>query len=167
MARPSWDEYFLDLTETVAKRATCDRGRSGCVIVRDNRILATGYVGSPPGLPHCDDVGHLMKQVIDDDGQVRSHCMRTIHAEQNAICQAARHGISLQGATLYCKMEPCRVCAMMIISVGITRVVAYRRYHAAQETREMFAEAGIVLDVVEDTLERYEDQGPSSDQAAE
>ena len=155
MTRPSWDEYFLEMIETVAKRATCDRGRSGCVIVRDNRILTSGYVGSPPGLDHCDDVGHLMKQVIDEDGQTRDHCMRTIHAEQNAICQAARHGISLAGGTLYCKMEPCRVCAMMIISVGITRVVALRRYQAAQETRDMFERAGIQLDVVEDVLEAY------------
>ena len=158
MTRPSWDEYFLELTETVAKRATCDRGRSGCAIAKDNRILTTGYVGSPPGLDHCDDIGHLMKQVIDDDGETRSHCMRTIHAEQNAICQAARHGISLAGATLYCKMEPCRVCAMMIISVGIMRVVARRRYHAAQETREMFKTAGIELHVVEDVTESYENQ---------
>ena len=158
MPRPSWDEYFIELTETVAKRATCDRGRSGCVIVRNNRILTTGYVGSPPGLDHCDDVGHLMKKVMDDDGQIRSHCVRTIHAEQNAICQAARHGISLEGATLYCKMEPCRVCAMLIISVGIVRVVAKRRYHAAEETRAMFAQAGITLDVVEDELETYPDQ---------
>lgn len=158
MTRPSWDEYFLDLITAVAQRATCDRGRSGCVIVRDNRILTTGYVGSPPGLPHCDDVGHLMKQVMDEDGEVRNHCMRTIHAEQNAICQAARHGISLAGATLYCSMEPCRVCAMLIISVGIVRVVARRRYHAAQETRDMFKVAGIRLDVTEDTLEVYENQ---------
>jgi dCMP deaminase len=165
MTRPSWDEYFIGLTEAVATRATCDRGRSGCVVVRENRILATGYVGSPPGLPHCDDVGHQMKQVIDEDGQLRSHCVRTIHAEQNAICQAARHGISLQGATLYCKMEPCRVCAMMIISVGIKRVVAKRRYHAAKETRDMFAKAGVTLDVLEDTTEDYPDQAPGQGSA--
>ena len=157
-ARPSWDEYFLDLIETVGKRASCDRGRSGCVVTRDNRIVATGYVGSPPGLPHCDDVGHLMKKVIDDDGHERSHCVRTIHAEQNAICQAARHGLSLDGATLYCSMEPCRVCAMLIISVGIIRVVAQRRYHAADDTRDMFKAAGIQLDVAEDVVETYDDQ---------
>ncbi len=117
--RPDWDDYFIDMMDTVATRATCDRGRSGCIIVRDRRIISTGYVGSPAGLSHCDDVGHLMKQVIDDDGTTRQHCMRTIHAEQNAICQAAKHGISLEGSTLYCKMEPCRVCAMLIISCGI------------------------------------------------
>ncbi len=166
MTRPSWDEYFIEMTDTVAKRATCDRGRSGSVIVRENRILTTGYVGSPPGLPHCDEVGHLMKQVMDEDGAVRSHCMRTIHAEQNAICQAARHGISLAGATLYCTMEPCRVCAMLIISVGIRRVVAKRRYHAAQETREMFEKAGIQLDVLEDVVQTYENQAPIPQGAA-
>lgn len=156
--RPTWDEYFMRLTEEVARRATCDRGRCGCVVVKDKRIVATGYVGSPPGLPHCDDVGHLLKTVADDDGTVREHCVRTTHAEQNAICQAARHGISLAGATLYCTMEPCRVCAMLLISVGIQRVVARRRYHAGQETREMFRAAGIELVVLEDKVEEYHRQ---------
>lgn len=96
-----------------------------------------------------------MKTVIDDDGTERQHCVRTIHAEQNAICQAAKHGVSLKGATLYCKMEPCRVCAMLIISVGIVRVVALRRYQAAEETREMFEQAGVELEVMEDKLEAY------------
>ncbi len=159
-ARPSWDQYFIDLIETVARRATCDRGRSGCVVAKDNRIIATGYVGSPSGLPHCDDVGHLMKQVMDDDGKARSHCVRTIHAEQNAICKAARHGVRLEGSTLYCTMEPCRVCAMLIISVGIVRVVARRRYHAAAETREMFAAAAVTLEVMEDVIETYAEQIP-------
>ncbi len=156
--RPSWDEYFMDLVDQVAKRATCDRGKSGCLIVRDKRIICSGYVGSPPGFPHCDEVGHLMKKVIDEDGTVRQHCVRTIHAEQNAICQAARHGLSLQGTTLYCTMEPCRVCALLIISVGIKKVVAKRRYHAAAETRELFREADIEMVVMEDTVETYDDQ---------
>lgn len=158
MSRISWDDYFLDLMETVAKRATCDRGRSGCIIVRDRRIVSTGYVGSPPGLSHCDEIGHLMKEVIDEDGTVREHCVRTIHAEQNAICQAARYGIALEGTVLYCKMEPCRVCAMLIISTGIKKVVARKKYHAAQETREMFKQAGIELVVVEDEVESYSRQ---------
>ncbi|MCG8335485.1 MAG: cytidine/deoxycytidylate deaminase family protein [Proteobacteria bacterium] len=158
MSRISWDEYFMELMDTVAKRATCDRGRSGCLIVRDRRIVSTGYVGSPPGLPHCDDVGHLMKEVIDEDGTVRNHCVRTIHAEQNAICQAARYGISLEGTTLYCKMEPCRVCAMLIISSGIKKVVAKKKYHAAQETRDMFKEAGVELVVVDNEIETYTNQ---------
>ncbi|MBU2510590.1 cytidine/deoxycytidylate deaminase family protein [bacterium] len=158
MSRISWDDYFVELMETVAKRATCDRGRSGCIIVRDRRIVSTGYVGSPPGLPHCDEIGHLLKEVIDEDGTIRKHCVRTIHAEQNAICQAARYGISLEGTTLYCKMEPCRVCAMLIISSGIKKVVAKKKYHAAQETREMFRDAGVELIVLDDEVETYTNQ---------
>jgi len=156
--RPTWDEYFMEIMGTVARRATCDRGRSGCVIVKDKQILCTGYVGSPPGLEHCDDAAHKFKKVLMEDGSIKEHCVRTIHAEQNAICQAAKHGVSLDGATLYCRMEPCTVCAMLIISVGIKRVVAERRYQAAQETREMFAKVGIVLDVVHDELQTYENK---------
>jgi dCMP deaminase len=148
----------MGLAEEVGKRATCDRGRAGCIIVKQKRIMATGYVGSPPGLPHCDEVGHLLRRVIDEDGTERQHCVRTTHAEQNAICQAARYGIALEGATLYCKMEPCRVCAMLIISVGVKRVVARRRYHAGGDTREMFRQAGIELAVLEDSVEEYERQ---------
>lgn len=153
--RPDWDEYFLELTQQVARRATCDRGRSGSVIVRDKQILCTGYVGSAPGFSHCDDVGHLLRQVIDEDGVTRTHCMRTIHAEQNAILQAARNGTSLLGATLYCTMEPCRTCAMFIISTGITRVVAQHRYHAADDTRRMFEHVNIELVVGSDETLTY------------
>jgi len=156
--RPSWDEYFIDLVDEVAKRATCDRGKSGAIIVKEKRILCTGYVGTPPGFPHCDEVGHLLKKVIDEDGTVRQHCVRTIHAEQNAISQAARYGIPLEGTTLYCTMEPCRVCAMLIISVGIKKVVVKRRYHAAQETRDLFKQANLELVVMEDTVQEYKDQ---------
>jgi dCMP deaminase len=156
--RPSWDEYFIGLVDQVAQRATCDRGRSGCIIVRDKRILCSGYVGSPPGFPHCDEVGHEIRKVIDDDGIVRQHCIRTIHAEQNAICQAARYGISLNNTTLYCSMEPCRICAMLIISCGITKVVAKRKYHAGQYTRQLFKKAGIKLIVLENQIEHYENQ---------
>lgn len=99
-----------------------------------------------------------MKTVVDDDGTTRQHCVRTIHAEQNAICQAAKYGLSLKGATLYCKMEPCRVCAMLIISVGIVRVVARRMYHAASDTREMFRAAGVELVVLDESLEQYANQ---------
>ena len=156
--RPSWDEYFLGLVKEIGKRATCDRGKSGAIIVKDKRILCTGYVGAPPGLPHCDEVGHLMKKVIDEDGTVRQHCVRTIHAEQNAIIQAAKYGIKIEDSTLYCNMEPCRVCAMVIIAVGIKRVVCLKKYHAAQETRDMFKKAEIELEVIDDTLEQYTNQ---------
>ena len=154
-SRPSWDDYFLGLMEEVGKRATCDRCRSGCIIVKDKRIICTGYVGSPPGLPHCDEEGHMMKEVLEEDGTSKMHCVRTIHAEQNAICQAAKYGISLEGGTLYCKMEPCRVCAMLITTVGIIKVIAKRKYHAAKETREIFRRCNVELIVVENEVENY------------
>lgn len=156
--RPSWDDYFLGLVDQVASRATCDRGKSGCVVVRDKRIICTGYVGSPSGMPHCNEAGHEIRQMIDEDGTARRHCVRTVHAEQNAICQAARYGLSLADTTLYCSMEPCRVCAMLIASSGITRVVAGRRYHAGQDTRAILSEAGVMLDVVDDAVESYDGQ---------
>ena len=156
--RPSWDVYFLDLVKEVGKRATCDRGRSGAIITKDKRILCTGYVGSPPGLSHCDEVGHLMKKVTHGDGTESQHCVRTLHAEQNAIIQAAKYGIKIGDATLYCNMEPCRVCAMIIIGVGIKRVVCRKKYHAAQETREMFKTAGVELVVIDDNIEEYSNQ---------
>lgn len=156
--RPSWDDYFISMVDEIAKRATCDRGKSGALIVKEKRILCTGYVGSPPGFPHCDEAGHLLKKVIDEDGTVRQHCVRTIHAEQNAISQAARYGIPLDGSTLYCTMEPCRVCAMLIISVGIKKVIVKRRYHAGQDTRDLFKEAGIELTVMENEVQEYSNQ---------
>ncbi len=155
--RPAWDEYFMELTRTVAKRATCDRGRSGCVIVRDKRMLTTGYVGSPPGMAHCDEVGHHMKKMVHEDGSESWHCVRTLHAEQNAILQASKLGVSLEGATLYCKMTPCRVCAMLIMGTGIKRVVCERLYHAGKESEEMFAKAGIEFLSLENVVQKYLD----------
>jgi len=156
--RPSWDEYFMEVVYAISKRATCDRGRSGCVIARNHQILVTGYVGSPLGFPHCDEVGHQMKKTIHEDGNITQHCVRTVHAEQNAICQAARQGISIDGATLYCKMTPCRVCAMLIINCGIKRVYCEKRYHAGGESEEMFRQAGIELDYKFDEIEQYKNQ---------
>jgi dCMP deaminase len=156
--RPSWDEYFSKLVDAVAQRATCDRGRAGCVIVKDRQILVTGYVGSPKGLPHCDDVGHLLKKMVHEDGKVTQHCVRTVHAEQNAITQAARRGIALEGATLYVRMTPCRTCTMLIINTGIERVVCQKKYHAAEESEAMFREAGIRLDYLSEELLEYEGQ---------
>ncbi len=156
--RPSWDEYFMEIAHTVSKRATCDRGRSGCVIARGRQILVTGYVGSPIGLPHCDDAGHQMKKLQHEDGRVTTHCMRTVHAEQNAICQAAKLGISIEDATLYCRMTPCRVCAMLIINCGIKRVVCEKKYHAGSESEQLFAEAGVVLEYFADEVLQYKNQ---------
>jgi dCMP deaminase len=153
--RPSWDEYFMEIANTVSKRATCDRGRSGCVIVKDRQILVSGYVGSPNGLPHCDDVGHQMKKVLHEDASITEHCVRTVHAEQNAICQAAKRGIALEGSTLYCRMTPCRVCAMLIINCGIKRVVCEKKYHAGTESEEMFAKAGVELVLFKEEVLKY------------
>lgn len=156
--RPSWDEYFMEVCRAIAKRATCDRGKSGCVIAKDHQILATGYVGSPAGLPHCDDVGHEMKKMLHEDGTVTMHCVRTVHAEQNAICQAARRGVSIDGATVYCKMTPCRTCAMMLINCGIKRIVCEKKYHAGKESEQMFKTAGIPLEYVDESVEKYDNQ---------
>jgi len=156
--RPSWDEYFMEIANTVAKRATCDRGRSGCVIARDKQLLVSGYVGSPVGLPHCDEVGHQLKKMIHEDDTITQHCVRTVHAEQNAICQAAKLGISLQNATLYCRMTPCRTCAMMIINCGIVRVVCEKKYHAGVESEEMFKTARVKLEYVNDEVLKYDKQ---------
>lgn len=156
--RPSWDEYFMDICRMVGTRGTCDRGRSGCVIVKDKRLVSTGYVGSPIGLPHCDDAGHEMHTVTKEDGTISRHCIRTTHAEQNAICQAARYGIALNGATLYCKMTPCYICAKMIINAGITRVVSEKDYKTGARTKEIFKNAGIEFILLVDQIEEYPDQ---------
>ena len=145
----------MEVMEAISKRATCSRGRSGCVIAKDNKLLVTGYVGSPIGMEHCDEVGHQMKKILHEDESITEHCVRTVHAEQNAICQAAKNGVSIDGATLYCRMTPCRVCAMLIINCGIKRVVCERKYHAGSETERMFKQAGIQLDFIHDELQKY------------
>jgi dCMP deaminase len=156
--RPSWDDYFLEVAHAIAKRATCDRGRSGCVIARNKQLLVTGYVGAPAGLPHCDEIGHQMKKVVHEDGRETMHCVRTVHAEQNALCQAAKLGVAVGGATLYCRMTPCRTCAMLIINCGIERVVCERKYHAGSESEEMFRQAGVELEYKHDEILEYENQ---------
>ena len=153
--RPSWDDYFLAIARVVATRSTCDRGRAGAVVVKDRQILTTGYAGSPTGLPHCDDVGHQLKKMIHENGEESIHCVRTVHAEQNAICQAAKLGIALFGATLYCKMTPCMTCAKLIINCGIKRVICEKRYHADKETLELFEQAGIELKIYNQEIETY------------
>lgn len=156
--RPSWDQYFMEIARAVAKRATCDRGRSGCVIAKDKQILVTGYVGAPSGLGHCDDVGHQMKTMRHEDNSESKHCVRTTHAEQNAIVQAAKTGVAIQGSTLYCRMTPCRICAKMIINSGIVRIVCEKRYHAGQESEDMFRKVGMELDYFDEDIEQYENQ---------
>lgn len=156
--RPSWDDYFMEVANAIAKRSTCDRGRAGCVIAKNKQILSTGYAGSPVGFPHCDDVGHLMKKVVHEDGTVTQHCVRTVHAEQNAIAFAAKRGVAIEGGTVYVKMTPCRVCAMLLINAGIKRVYCERKYHAGAESEEMFKRAKIKLEFKYNELEKYKDQ---------
>jgi len=156
--RPNWEEYFMEMTRVIGKRGTCDRGRSGCLIVKNKRILTSGYVGAPPNLSHCDEIGHWFKKVIHEDGSITQHCIRTVHAEANAIAQAAKMGINIDGATIYCKMEPCLDCTKLLISAGIKRVVCEKKYHAAKEAREMMEEAGIELQALYNETEKYEGQ---------
>lgn len=142
----------------VGSRGSCDRGRAGCVVTRDKRIIATGYAGSPVGLPHCDEVGHEMHTVVNEDGTQSRHCIRTTHAEQNAICEAARMGIAMEDATMYTKMTPCYACAKMIINAGIKRVVCSQDYHAGQRSKEIFQEAGVAYTLANEEVTKYKDQ---------
>lgn len=121
-ARPSWDEYFMSIAELVASRSTCLRRAVGAVLVKDKRILSTGYNGAPSGLSHCIDVGCLREQNNVPSGERHELC-RGLHAEQNAIIQAARHGVTTKGASLYCTHHPCVICAKMIVNAGISAVI--------------------------------------------
>jgi dCMP deaminase len=182
--RPSWDDYFFEVMHAIAKRASCDRGRSGCVIVRNKQILTTGYVGAPPGFPDCDEVGHQIERRFDIKsveeidrifprgnphnigfqldplskeyhGIPHDHCIRTLHAEENAILQAAKLGVALEGSTLYCSMTPCRNCAMAIMRVGIKEVFCEKKYHKGQDAEEMFKMANIKLFFKSDEVQQY------------
>ncbi|MBX6762684.1 MAG: cytidine/deoxycytidylate deaminase family protein [Rubrobacteraceae bacterium] len=135
--RPSWDEYFMRIAHEVATRSTCPRLAVGAVVVRDRRILTTGYNGSPSGMPHCDEVGCLIRVV---DG--RESCQRTLHAEQNAIIQAAYHGVSVRGASIYCTHQPCLLCVKMIMNSGIEEVY-YDAGYPDSLALEMAAEGGL------------------------
>ena len=167
--RPSKQEYFVNIVKAVAERATCDRGKSGAIIVKDDQIISTGYVGSAAGDDHCDDVGHKFEHRIkggysttEKDGvisialdDISTHCVRTIHAEQNAICQAAKHGHSINRATIYCTMVPCRICAMMIINSGIIKVVALKEYQTSKQTKDLFKKCGVKLTILDSTYNEY------------
>ena len=156
--RPSWDEYFLQLADMIGTRGTCDRGRAGAILVRDKRILTSGYVGSPIGISHCDDVGHEMHTVTGEDGTISRHCIRTGHAELNAITNAARVGVAVEGATLYCKFLPCYTCAKAIINAGIKRVVTFRDYHASKQSKIIFKKARVKLEIINKEVQSYKDQ---------
>lgn len=145
--RPSWDEYFVEIARQVATRSTCLRRQVGAVIVRDKRILSTGYNGAPRGLPHCDVAGCLREQLSIPSGQRQEIC-RGLHAEQNAIIQAALHGVSVEGGAIYVTHQPCITCAKMVINAGIVRVVCADSY-PDELARQMLDEAGVALDMWE------------------
>jgi dCMP deaminase len=139
--RPSWDDYFLEIAEVVAKRSSCMRRHIGAIIVRDHRILTTGYNGAPSGLKHCTEIGCLRDQLEVESGTRHELC-RALHSEMNAIIQAAQHGVSTKGASLYCTNQPCSVCARMLINAGIVRIV-YTGDYPDEFARELLEEAGI------------------------
>lgn len=143
MPRPSWNEYFAEITALVAKRSTCTRRKVGAILVRDKRILATGYNGAPSGVSHCIDVGCLRDQLGIPSGQRHELC-RGLHAEQNALIQGSRYGVAMDGADLYCTTLPCIICTKMIINAGIKKVY-YSEGYADDLSLGMMEEAKIEL----------------------
>lgn len=141
--RPDWGTYFMEITQLVAKRSTCVRRSVGAVIVKDKRILSTGYNGAPSGIRHCIDIGCLREELKIESGQRHELC-RGIHAEQNAIIQAAYHGVSIKGADLYCTNLPCIICAKMVINAGLMTIY-YQAGYADNLSKDMLDEAGISL----------------------
>jgi dCMP deaminase len=135
--RPDWDAYFLTIARDVAARSTCPRRAVGAVLVRERRILTTGYNGAPRGAPHCTEVGCQL---------ANGHCQRAVHAEMNAVVQAALHGVSTQGSTLYCTSQPCYSCAKVLVNAGVVRVV-YQEPYDDPLARELFATVGVALEI--------------------
>lgn len=143
MARPQWDQYFMEIAVVVASRSTCLRRQVGALIVINKRILSTGYNGAPVGLSHCGEIGCLREQLKVPSGERHELC-RGLHAEQNAIIQAAVHGVAINGAVLYCTHYPCAVCAKMLVNAGIKSIVLAHNY-PDQLAKDIFAEAGIKI----------------------
>lgn len=141
--RPSWDEYFMEITRVVATRSTCLRRKVGAAIVKDNRILATGYNGAPAGLTHCLEIGCLREQMGIPSGQRHELC-RALHAEQNAIIQAAVHGTAIQGSIIYVTNQPCVMCCKMIVNAGIKKVIFAGDY-PDELSLKIFKEAKVEL----------------------
>jgi dCMP deaminase len=134
--RPDWDSYFMKIAYAVSERSTCDRAYVGCVLVYEKRILTTGFNGSPAGQEHCDEIGHLL---------VDGHCVRTIHAETNAIIQAALHGISTRGCTCYVTHFPCLNCTKVLINAGITRLIYSMAYRMDENAMEFLHKANVEI----------------------
>ncbi len=142
--RPSWDEYFMTITRQVAERSTCLRAKVGAVIVRDRSILATGYNGAPAGMPHCLDVGCLLYRSTNPAGDEEENCFRTIHAEINAIAQAARHGARIEGADIYVTHTPCIHCLKVLVNTGVRRIF-YERPYKIETIAELRERSGVEL----------------------
>ena len=140
--RPDWDTYFLDIAGMVARRGNCRRRQVAAVVVRDRRIVSTGYNGTPRGIRNCCEGGCARCNSDAPSGSGLSECVCS-HAEENAITQAAYHGIALRDAVLYCTMSPCLTCAKMIINAGISEVIFEEEYHFAEQTKALFVEAGV------------------------
>jgi len=143
-SRPSWDQYFMTITQQVAERSTCLRAKVGAVIVRDRSILATGYNGAPAGLPHCLDVGCLIYESKNPDGELELNCYRTIHAEINAITQAARNGAAIGDADIYVTHSPCIQCMKVLINTGI-KTVYFGQPYKLQTIAELLSHARVKL----------------------
>lgn len=143
LKRPAWDEYFMEITQLVARRSTCLRRHVGAVLVKDKNILATGYNGAPSGVAHCLEVGCLRERLSVQPGERHELC-RGLHAEQNAIIQAAKHGTNINGATLYCTTMPCIICSKMLINAGIRRIV-YQEGYPDTLSEQMIDDAGIKM----------------------
>lgn len=141
MTRPSWEEYFMEIARLVARRSTCLRRQVGALLVKDKNILTTGYNGTPSGISHCGDTVCLREAQKIPSGQRHELC-RGLHAEQNAIIQAAKHGVNISGATLYCTNSPCVICSKMIINAGIEKVL-YLEGYPDELSRQMLQEAGV------------------------
>ncbi len=139
--RPTWDEYFMGIARLVATRSTCLRRQVGAVIVKEGNVLATGYNGTPAGVTHCAETGCLRERLKVPSGERHELC-RGLHAEQNAIIQAAKHGVNISGGTLYCSNFPCVICAKMLINAGIRRVI-YLSGYPDELGREMLEEARV------------------------
>ena len=148
-SRPSWDEYFMTIAKEVATRSTCLRRRVGAVLVMDKRILATGYNGAPRNIKHCNEVGCIREQMNVPSGQRHEIC-RALHAEQNALLQAAAYGVKIEGATLYCTTQPCVMCAKMLINAGVSKIFIAESY-PDELGISFLEEAGIQLIKVEAT----------------
>lgn len=144
MERISWDDYFMEIASVVAKRSTCLRRQVGAILVKDKHILATGYNGAPKGLRHCSETGCLRQQMGIPSGERHELC-RALHAEQNAIIQAASLGVQITGCTVYCTLAPCSLCAKMLINAGAERVV-YAEGYPDERAMEFFAEAGVQVE---------------------